>query len=66
MSDLARARLYRLLEGSNTFKAGQCSERDRLRLLIDVRVEQLRGTHGIRNREQLCAELHRLKNLIEP
>ena len=66
MNSPQRARLYRLLEGSNTFKAGQQSERDRLRLLIDVRVEQLRGTHGIRNREQLCAELHRLKNLIEP
>ena len=66
MTDAARMRLYSLLEGSNTFKAGQQCERDRLRLLIDVRVEQLRGTHGIRNREQLCAELHRLKNLIEP
>jgi len=66
MNSPQRARLYRLLEGSNTFKAGQQSERDRLRLLIDVRVEQLRGTHGIRNREQLCAELQRLKNLLEP
>jgi hypothetical protein len=65
MTDPARARLYRLLDRSS-FTAGQQSERDRLRLLIDVRVEQLRGTHGIRNREQLCAELHRLKNLIEP
>ena len=65
MNSPQRARLYRLLEGSNTFKAGQQSERDRLRLLIDVRVEQLRGTHGIRNREQLCAELQRLKNLLE-
>jgi hypothetical protein len=66
MNSPQRARLYRLLEGSNTFKAGQQSERDRLRLLIDVRVEQLRGTHGIRNREQLCAELQRLKNFLEP
>jgi len=66
MNSPQRARLYQLLEGSNTFKAGQQSERDRLRLLIDVRVEQLRGTHGIRNREQLCAELQRLKNLLEP
>jgi len=65
MTDSARSRLYKLLE-IDTFAAGQQSERDRLRLLIDVRVEQLRGTHGIRNREQLCAELHRLKNLIEP
>jgi hypothetical protein len=66
MIEPSRARLFRLLEGSNTFKAGQQSERDRLRLLIDVRVSQLQGICGIRNREQLCAELHRLKNLIEP
>ena len=66
MTDPTRARLYSLLERSNTFRAGQQSERDRLRLLIEVRVEQLRGTHGIRNREQLCAELQRLKNLLEP
>jgi hypothetical protein len=43
MNDAARARLYSLLEGSNTFKAGQQSERDRLRLLIDIRIDQLRG-----------------------
>ena len=66
MTNPQRARLYRLLEGSNTFKAGQQSERDRLRLLIDVRVNQLQGICGIRNREQLCAELHRLKDLLEP
>jgi hypothetical protein len=57
----ARARLYSLLEGSNTFKAGQASERDRLRLLIDIRVDQLRATCGIKNRDQLCAELLNLR-----
>lgn len=66
MNNPHRARLYRLLEGSNTFKAGQQSERDRLRMLIDVRVNQLQSICGIRNREQLCAELLRLKNLLEP
>jgi len=66
MTDSARLRLYSLLEGSNTFRAGQQSERDRLRLMIDVRVEQLRGTCGIRNREQLCAELHLLRQHLEP
>ena len=66
MTDPSRQRLYSLLEGSNTFRAGQQSERDRLRLMIDVRVEQLRGTCGIRNREQLCAELHALRQRLEP
>ena len=66
MNDAARARLYSLLEGSNTFKAGQASERDRLRLLIDIRIDQLHNTCGIKNREQLCAELlHLRKDLDE-
>lgn len=66
MADPSRQRLYSLLEGSNTFRAGQESERDRLRLLIDLRIDQLRGIHGIRNREQICAELLRLRQSIEP
>jgi hypothetical protein len=66
MTDAARMRLYSLLEGSNTFKAGQQSERDRLRLLIDLRIDQLRGIHGIRNREQICAELLLLRQNLEP
>lgn len=66
MNEPSRERLYRLLEGSNTFKAGQAQERDRVRLLIRIRIEQLRGTHGIRNREQMCAELNRILELIEP
>jgi len=64
-SAAARARLYSLLEGSNTFKAGQQSERDRLRLLIDIRIDQLRGTMGIRNREQLCAELQHIRKYFD-
>jgi len=64
-SAAARARLYSLLEGSNTFKAGQRSERDRLRLLIDIRVDQLRGTMGIRNRDQLCAELLHIRKYLD-
>ena len=66
MTDASRARLYSLLEGSNTFRAGQQSERDRLRMMIDIRVQQLRGTCGLRNREQLCAELHLLRQRLEP
>jgi hypothetical protein len=66
MTDPSRQRLYSLLEGSNTFRAGQQSERDRLRALINLRVDQLRGIHGIRNREQICAELHLLRDRLEP
>lgn len=65
MNDAARARLYSLLEGSNTFKAGQASERDRLRLLIDIRIDQLRGTIGIRNRDQLCTELQHIRKYLD-
>ena len=65
MNDTARARLYSLLEGSNTFKAGQASERDRLRLLIDIRIDQLHNTCGIKNREQLCAELLHLRKYLD-
>jgi hypothetical protein len=61
----ARARLYSLLEGSNTFKAGQASERDRLRLLIDIRIDQLRGITGIKNRDQLCGELLHLRQYLD-
>ncbi len=66
MNDPSRQRLYSLLEGSNTFRAGQQSERHRLRALINLRVDQLRGIHGIRNREQICAELHLLRDRLEP
>lgn len=65
MNPAARARLYSLLEGSNTFKAGQAQERDRLRLLIDIRLDQLHSTMGIRNREQLCAELQHLRQYLD-
>ena len=65
MNSAARARLYSLLEGSNTFKAGQQSERDRLRLLIDIRIDQLHGTMGIRNRDQLCQELQHLRKYLD-
>jgi hypothetical protein len=65
MNPAARARLYSLLEGSNTFKAGQQSERDRLRLLINIRIDQLHGTMGIRNREQLCRELLHIRRYLD-
>ena len=64
MTDL-RARLNQLLTDSGTYQQGRHDERHRLRQLIDIRIDQLRGTAGIRNREQLCAELLRTRQLLD-
>jgi hypothetical protein len=61
-----RARINQLITDSGTYRQGQQDERQRLRSLIDIRIDQLRGTCGIRNREQLCAELLHLRQHIEP
>jgi ribosomal protein L30/L7E len=34
--------------------------------LIDLRIDQLHGITGIRNRQQLCAELLQLRQSFEP
>jgi hypothetical protein len=65
MNDI-RARINQLITDSGTYRQGQQDERQRLRSLIDVRIDQLRGTCGIRNRGQLCAELLHLRQHIEP
>jgi ribosomal protein L30/L7E len=61
-----RAKLEALITDSGTYRQGQQDERQRLRSLIDVRIDQLRGICGIRNREQMCAELLQLRQLIDP
>jgi hypothetical protein len=66
MTDPIRAKLEALIIDSGTYRQGQQDERQRLRSLIDVRIDQLRGTCGIRNREQMCAELLQLRQLIDP
>jgi hypothetical protein len=66
MTDLIRAKLEALITDSGTYRQGQQDERQRLRSLIDVRIDQLRGVVGIRNREQMCAELLQLRQLIDP
>ncbi len=65
MTDI-RAKLEALITDSGTYRQGQQDERQRLRSLIDVRIDQLRGICGIRNREQMCAELLQLRQLIDP
>ncbi len=64
MTDI-RARINQLISDSGTYRQGQQDERHRLRTLIDIRIDQLRGTCGIRNREQLCAELLHLRQHID-
>ncbi len=65
MTDI-RARINQLISDSGTYRQGQQDERQRLRTLIDIRIDQLRGTCGIRNREQLCAELLHLRQHLDP
>jgi hypothetical protein len=66
MTDPIRAKLEALITDSGTYRQGQQDERQRLRSLIDLRIDQLRGICGIRNREQMCAELLQLRQLIDP
>ena len=66
MTSDMRARIHQLITDSGTYRQGQQDERHRLRSLIDVRIDQLRNTMNIRNREQMCAELLQLRQLIDP
>lgn len=63
MNDI-RARIAKLITDSGTYRQGQQDERRRLGQLIDIRIDQLRGTAGIRNREQLCAELLNIRQQL--
>lgn len=65
MSDV-RHRIEQLLSDSSAFTAGQTEERQRIRQLINIRIEQLEGTVGLRNRQQLCAELLHIRQHLEP
>jgi hypothetical protein len=64
MTDI-RARINRLISDSGTYRQGQQDERQRMRTLIDIRIDQLRATVGIKNREQLCAELLHLRQHLD-
>lgn len=64
MSDI-RERVSQLLSDSGTYQQGRHDERHRLRQLIDIRIDQLRGIAGIRNRHQLCAELLHIRQLLD-
>ncbi|MFZ9621709.1 MAG: hypothetical protein ACO289_10950 [Prochlorococcaceae cyanobacterium] len=61
-----RRRLEQLLTDSGTYQQGRHDERHRLQQLIDIRIDQLHNIAGIRNRQQLCAELLHIRQLLEP
>ncbi len=65
MTDM-RARISQLITDSGTYRQGQQDERHRLVNMIDIRIDQLRTVAGIRNREQLSAELLYLRQHLEP
>ena len=65
MSDI-RQRLEQLLNDTGAYRQGRQDERERLQHLIDIRIDQLHGIAGIRNRQQLCAELLQLRQTLEP
>ena len=65
MSDTLH-RIQQLLSDTSAFHAGQTEERQRVRGLIDIRIDQLQSIAGIRNRQQLCAELLHIRQLLEP
>lgn len=62
MSDI-RHRIEQLLSDTSAFRAGQTEERQRVRQLIDTRIDQL---STVPRTQQLCAELLHLRQLLEP
>jgi hypothetical protein len=61
-----RQRLEQLLTDSGTYRQGQQDERQRLQKLIDLRIDQLNSITGLRFRQQICEELLRIRQQLEP
>ena len=61
-----RQRLEQLLTDSGTYRQGQQDERQRLQQLIDLRIDQLNSFTGLRSRQQICEELLRIRQQLEP
>jgi hypothetical protein len=61
-----RYRLEQLLNDTGAYRQGRQDERERLQQLIDIRIDQLSNVPGIRNRQQLCAELLHVRQLLDP
>ncbi len=65
MSEI-RYRLEQLLNDTGAYRQGRQDERERLQQLIDIRIDQLSNVPNIRNRQQLCAELLHVRQLLDP
>ena len=65
MTDFVRQRLQQLLSDSSAFNAGKQSEQDRIRQLIDIRVDELHAIPSCINRQQICSELLRLRQFLD-
>jgi hypothetical protein len=61
VSDI-RYRIEQLLSDTSAFTAGQTEERQRIRQLIDIRIDQLRT---VPRTELLCAELLHVRHLLD-
>ena len=61
-----RQRLEQLLTDSGTYRQGQQDERQRLQQLIDLRIDELNSITGLRFRQQICEELLRIRQQLEP
>jgi len=61
VSDI-RYRIEQLLSDTSAFTAGQTEERQRIRQLINIRIDQLRS---VPRTELLCAELLHVRHLLD-
>lgn len=66
MTDHIRAKLEQLISDSSMFNAGQLEERQRLQLLIDARIDELRSGPTVPQVSAICAELLRIRQALEP
>ena len=66
MTDHIRAKLEQLISDSSMFNAGQLEERQRLQLLIDARIDELRSGPTVPQVSAVCAELLRIRQALEP
>lgn len=66
MTNPIRAKLEALISDSGMFHAGQIEERQRLQLLIDARIDELRSAGSVPHVSAICAELLRIRQSINP
>lgn len=65
MTDI-RTKLEALITDSGSYRQGQQDERERLCKLIDIRVDELHAAPSLKNRLELCSELLRFRQYLNP